>query len=64
MSTSRAPTYLPLVTACADHGISRTVAFSLTRAGLLNTFCIGKRRYVYLDSLQSLPERLQTGSGK
>jgi len=53
-----APTYRPLVTACKEHGISRSVAFELVRDGKLQTFTIGTRRYVYLDSLRSLPERL------
>lgn len=52
------PTYRPLVTACAEHGISRSVAFELARLGKLETFTIGTRRYVYLDSLRTLPERL------
>lgn len=52
------PTYRPLVTACADHGISRAVAFELARKGLLDTFTIGTRRYVRLESLRTLPDRL------
>lgn len=52
------PTYRPLVPACADHGISRSVAFELARKGLLDTFTIGARRYVRLESLRTLPERL------
>lgn len=60
---SETPTYRPLVTACADHGISRTVAFDLARSGLLDTFTIGTRRYVRLDSLRTLPERLAANDG-
>ena len=48
------PAYRPLVTACADHGISRTVAFEMARDGLLETFTIGARRYVLLESLRTL----------
>ena len=58
------PTYKPLVTACAEHGISRSVAFELARNGLLHTFNIGQRRYVYLDSLRTLPERLAAEAEK
>ena len=58
MRTESVPTYRPLVTACAEHGISRSVAFELARLGKLETFTIGTRRYVYLDSLRTLPERL------
>jgi hypothetical protein len=54
-----APAYRPLVEACADHGISRTVAFELSDRKLLDTFKIGTRRYVYLESLRTLPQRLQ-----
>ena len=57
------PAYRPLVEACGDHGISRTVAFELARKGLLETFTIGARRYVFLDSLRTLPERLTARAG-
>lgn len=63
MTGSNSPTYRPLVTACAEHGISRTVAFELARQGKLDTFTIGARRYVYLDSLRTLPERLAAEAG-
>ena len=52
------PSFAPLVVACKAHGISRTVAFALCKAGLLENFRIGKRRYCYLESLRTLPERL------
>jgi hypothetical protein len=55
--------YRPLVDACAAHGISRTVAFELARKGLLETFTIGVRRYVRMDSLRTLPERLKAQAG-
>ena len=58
------PTYRPLVNACKEHGISRSVAFELVRSGKLDTFTIGTRRYVYLESLQSLPERLAQEGAK
>lgn len=48
----------PLVGECAKRDIGRTVAFDLAARGLLETFTIGRRRYVYLDSLLTLPERL------
>lgn len=56
---STAPTYRPLVEACREHGIGRTAAFELANSGDLETFKIGARRYVYLDSLRTLPERLK-----
>lgn len=52
------PTYAPLVEACHAHGISRTVAFELARSGMIDTFTIGRRRYVVLESLHTLPTRL------
>ncbi len=58
MSTQVEPTYRPLVTACAEHGISRSVAFDLVKLGKLETFTIGTRRYVLLESLRTLPARL------
>ena len=64
MTPTNTPTYRPLVTACAEHGISRSVAFELARAGKLASFCIGARRYVYLDSLRTLPERLAAEAAK
>ncbi|MFT4255942.1 MAG: hypothetical protein QM599_03125 [Pseudoxanthomonas sp.] len=64
MTGNLPPTYRPLVTACAEHGISRTVAFELARAGKLETFTIGKRRYVALESLRTLPERLADEAAK
>ena len=57
------PHFKPLVEACLDHGICRTVAFNLSRRGLLSTFLIGKRRYVRLESLRTLPERLAPAGG-
>jgi hypothetical protein len=50
--------YGPLVDVCKAHGISRTNAFKLANEGLLETFMYGNRRYVYVSSVHSLPERL------
>jgi hypothetical protein len=55
---SHAPAYGPLVQVCEQHGIGRTTCFRLVREGLLETFRIGARRYVYLSSVASLPDRL------
>jgi hypothetical protein len=49
--------YIPLIDGLRDFGISRTRGFELVKAGLLDTFTIGRRRYVLLDSLRTLPER-------
>lgn len=53
-----APLFRPFVETCREHGISRTVAYELANAGVLDTFCIGRARYVMVESLRSLPERL------
>ncbi|WP_229668433.1 hypothetical protein [Arenimonas soli] len=52
------PTYAPLVLACAKHGIGKTTAFQLAKEGKLNTFKIGSRTFVMLDSLAQLPVAL------
>ncbi len=63
MSTKTEPAYGPMVEVCGDHGISRTVAFELARKGLLDVFLIGRRRYVRLDSVRTLPDRLAANEG-
>lgn len=55
-TTGRA--YGPLVEVCKEHGIGKTVAFDLSAKGLLETFKLGNKRYVMLDSVRTLPERL------
>ncbi|MFP7721409.1 hypothetical protein [Lysobacter sp. A3-1-A15] len=53
------PAFRPLMDACREHGISRTVAYELVNSGQLETFKIGARRYVVVESLRSLPDRLK-----
>lgn len=48
----------PFIPECAKRGIGKTKAYELDAAGLLETFTIGSKRYIYLDSLHSLPSRL------
>jgi hypothetical protein len=57
------PAFGPLVDVCKAHGIGRTVAFELARKGLVDHFSIGTRRYVYLESVRTLPERLRAQAG-
>jgi len=59
MNRSSDRTFAPFVETCREYGISRAVAYELKSKGLLDTFTIGARRYVKLDSLRSLPQRLQ-----
>jgi hypothetical protein len=48
----------PLVPECVKRGIGKTRAWELARDGLIETFHIGAKRFVYIDSLLSLPQRL------
>lgn len=56
---SNDPTFAPFPSECAKYGISRTVSYRLLNDGLLDTFKIGSKRYIKLESLRTLPERLQ-----
>lgn len=47
-----------LVEECRARGIGRTVAFELARSGTIETFHLGRRVFVMLDSLDALPETL------
>lgn len=51
--------FAPFVEECAEHGISRTAAYRLADKGLIETFTLGRRRYVVLESLRSLPDRMR-----
>ena len=53
------PAFGGLVEECQKRSIGRTVAFQLAQDGLIDTFRIGRRRFVVLASLDSLPERLR-----
>lgn len=64
MGTQTEPAFGPLVEECEKHGISRSVAYELLASGQLETFKIGTRRYVLLESLKTLPIRLGLASGK
>lgn len=57
MNTASSPEYLPFTEGLREFRISRTRGFELLRAGLLNSFTIGRKRYVMVDSLRTLPER-------
>jgi hypothetical protein len=49
--------FAPLLEIAAACGIPRTNAYELVRLDLLETFKIGRVRYVVMDSLRSLPQR-------
>lgn len=48
----------PFVAECNKRGIGRTTAYALLADGHLETFLIGTKRYVYVDSVLALPARL------
>ena len=60
VNTNIEPNYGILQDVCKLFGISRTQAFAYSKAGLLDTFLMNNRRYVYIDSVRSLPVRLQS----
>ena len=53
-----AVTYGEFVSTCAKFDIKRGTAYNLLAEGMLETFTIGTKRYVYLESLETLPQRL------
>lgn len=57
------PKFAVMVEECKRWGIPRTSAFKLARLRLIETFLIGRKRYVLIDSLQSLPTRLRAMQG-
>ncbi len=55
VSEVQRPSWGPLVKVCALYGIGRTRAFELARAEVLETFVLGRRRFVYVSSVERLP---------
>lgn len=53
----------PFIPECGRRGIGKTKAYELANAGLLEVFHIGKRTYVYMDSLLTLPKRMAQADG-
>lgn len=58
MNAKIEPTYGLLEDVCRSFGIARTQAFAYSRSKILDTFLMNGRRYVYLDSVKSLPDRV------
>ena len=56
--------FRPFIPECTKRGIGKTKAYELANAGLIDTFTIGTKRYVLLDSLLTLPERLKDAGGR
>ena len=61
MDNSELRDFGPFIPECSKKGFGKTKAYELANAGLLETFQIGSKRYIYLDSLLTLPRRLQAG---
>ena len=59
MEASKQRDFGPFIPECSKKGLGKTKAYELANAGLLETFQIGSKRYIYLDSLLTLPRRLQ-----
>lgn len=57
------PTYAEMVPECERWDICRTKAFEYARHGLIETFVMGRKRYVVIASLESLPARLRAMQG-
>ena len=57
MEASKQRDFGPFIPECAKRGIGKTKAYELANADLLETFQIGASRFVYMDSLLSLPAR-------
>lgn len=49
--------YGRMVPECRKRGIGRSKAYELESTDMIETFSIGRGKYVYLDSLDSLPQR-------
>lgn len=58
MANTNERDYRPFIPECTKRGIGKTKAYELADAGLLDTFLIGKKRFIYLDSIAALPGRL------
>lgn len=56
---SRHRTYGRFAEETARRGIRRSLAYQLREAGLLDIFHIGRAAFVFLDSLDALPDRLK-----
>ena len=54
--------FRPFIPECSRRGLGKTKAYELARDGLLETFTIGCKRYVIIESLDTLPQRLQDRS--
>lgn len=64
MEISNTPAFGPFIEKCREHGFAKTTAYELLNEGLLESFTIGTRRYVVLQSLRDLPAKLAERAAK
>lgn len=50
--------FRPFIPECSRRGIGKTLAYELANDGLIETFTIGRKRFVVLESLDRLPENM------
>ncbi len=53
------PKFYPFIKACKAHGIGKTAAYKILEENLVETFMVGPRRYVVLESLYALPQKIK-----
>jgi len=63
-STDEQRDFRPFIPECTKRGLGKTKSYELANAGWLETFQIGTRRFVYIDSLLSLPQRLKEAANE
>ncbi len=54
MSWKNQVEFRPLLDVCEAYGISKTTIYKLMKSNKLNTFTIGRRRMVMIDSVKAL----------
>lgn len=57
------PVLALLTVALKANGIGRTTGWKLAKLKLIETVCIGRRRYAVLSSFDTLPQRLAALKG-
>lgn len=61
MTARREGWWISLKEFCTEYQVSRSVAYELIDNSLLDTFLIGRRRYVIGASIDALPYRMKAG---
>lgn len=53
----------PLVPVMAEYGFKRTTSFAMARSKVVDTFLVGRRRYVTRESIEALCRALGVEAG-